>query len=387
MAQFGSCKYSVEEAELVFNKYGYGIIDFNDYKNSQSKVIIKDNEDYLYKISLRVFKYRVISRNVFPEKFNKNNFFIIENIKNYLLKNNSNFMLISNVYNGSKNLLELKCKNCDCPIFISWDSLREGARCSQCNPLGRRLTKRNSFFDNFPLLIKEWDFNKNINIDINKFSFGSSKKVWWICGRCGHSFESNLSSRTRLDAGCPSCAGKITTGKNSLSRKYPSVCDEWNYNKNIGKPDDYSRNYPEKVSWICSICKHEYECTIHHRIYDGTGCPKCNQSHGEKSVSNFLSQHDIENMLQHTFPDCRNQRLLPFDFCVFLGDNITIIEYHGKQHYEPIKWFGGIESFELLKLRDKIKSDYCKNNNISMITIPYWDFNNIEEILTKEFNL
>ena len=36
---------------------------------------------------------------------------------------------------------------------------------------------------------------------------------------------------------------------------------------------------------------------------------------------------------------------------------------------------------------DKIKSDYCKNNNIKLVIIPYWDFDNIEQILTKELNI
>jgi hypothetical protein len=34
-----------------------------------------------------------------------------------------------------------------------------------------------------------------------------------------------------------------------------------------------------------------------------------------------------------------------------------------------------------------MKRDYCKKNNIKLIEIPYWDFDNIEEILDKELKL
>ena len=32
-------------------------------------------------------------------------------------------------------------------------------------------------------------------------------------------------------------------------------------------------------------------------------------------------------------------------------------------------------------------SKYCKDNNIKLITIPYWEKNNIEKILIKELDL
>ena len=40
-----------------------------------------------------------------------------------------------------------------------------------------------------------------------------------------------------------------------------------------------------------------------------------------------------------------------------------------------------------IKIKDNIKTQYCKDNNIKLIRIPYWDFDNIEEILKKELNL
>lgn len=30
-------------------------------------------------------------------------------------------------------------------------------------------------------LINEWNYEKNKDMDINKITLGSNKKVWWIC--------------------------------------------------------------------------------------------------------------------------------------------------------------------------------------------------------------
>ena len=36
---------------------------------------------------------------------------------------------------------------------------------------------------------------------------------------------------------------------------------------------------------------------------------------------------------------------------------------------------------EYYKQNDNIKTQYCQNNNIKLIRIPYWELNNIETIL------
>ena len=79
-----------------------------------------------------------------------------------------------------------------------------------------------------------------------------------------------------------------------------------------------------------------------------------------------------------------------FDF--YLLNKNKIIEYDGIQHFKPIT-FGGIskeranENFETQKLKDKSKDEYCKNNNIELIRIPYWDFDNIETIVSNYLDL
>ena len=57
------------------------------------------------------------------------------------------------------------------------------------------------------------------------------------------------------------------------------------------------------------------------------------------------------------------------------------IEFDGRQHYEPMEFFGGLKSYEILKVNDKIKNDYCEDNYINLIRIRYDEFDSLHQIL------
>lgn len=59
------------------------------------------------------------------------------------------------------------------------------------------------------------------------------------------------------------------------------------------------------------------------------------------------------------------------------------IEYDGEQHFNINEYFGGEKEFNNIKQNDEIKNKYCIENNINLIRIPYYDFNNIDNILNK----
>lgn len=80
-----------------------------------------------------------------------------------------------------------------------------------------------------------------------------------------------------------------------------------------------------------------------------------------------------------------HKRNLIFDFAIFdKNDNLFgLIEFDGVQHFKPIEIFGGDKALEYTKLRDNIKNEYCKNNNIKLLRIPYTEFKNLNDILNK----
>jgi hypothetical protein len=111
-------------------------------------------------------------------------------------------------------------------------------------------------------------------------------------------------------------------------------------------------------------------------------------------IINFLELYHIKNKREYTFNDCFFKNKLRFDFAILddYRNVLCLIEFDGKQHFEP-KSFGKDKSekrkqecFEDVKIKDNIKTKYCKEKNIKLIRIPYWEIDNIETILKTELS-
>lgn len=135
-----------------------------------------------------------------------------------------------------------------------------------------------------------------------------------------------------------------------------------------------------KVKILCNKCNTCFMQSPNDHI-QGNGCPSCKKSKGEMAINTYLNNHDIPFKTQYCFSDCRNIRMLPFDFYI---DTInTCIEYDGELHFKPWNTASEIalEKFLNIQLHDKIKTEYCQSNNIRLIRISYWDIDNIPTIL------
>ncbi len=106
--------------------------------------------------------------------------------------------------------------------------------------------------------------------------------------------------------------------------------------------------------------------------YDFLGInQRTKMSYGEVIISNFLDsicvKYNYDKSLKGQFLNPPGR--LRFDF--YLLDQNICIEFDGKQHFEPIDCFGGVEEFERVKLRDNIKNDWCKLHEIKLIRLRY----------------
>ena len=101
----------------------------------------------------------------------------------------------------------------------------------------------------------------------------------------------------------------------------------------------------------------------------GHGCTVCNESHGEREIIQWLDNNSIEYIPQYRFNDCRDKYPLPFDF--YLPQHNVCIEYNGRQHYEPVEFFGGNEDFKIRQIHDRMKMDYCESSGIDLLCISY----------------
>ena len=140
----------------------------------------------------------------------------------------------------------------------------------------------------------------------------------------------------------------------------------------------------KKVTIICPIHGEFRQLAGHH--IKGVGCPQCLHSKGEDKISNYLNTNGILFIPQYVISNDNlfcNRKTIRVDF--YLPYNKTIIEFNGRQHYEPIRYFGGESKFESQQNRDDALRQYCNEREIKLVEIPYNDINNIEAILDKYF--
>lgn len=95
----------------------------------------------------------------------------------------------------------------------------------------------------------------------------------------------------------------------------------------------------------------------------------CENSKGEFLIRQILLENNIPFETQKTFETCRLKSgyKAKFDFYV----NGYCIEFDGKQHFQPVSLFGGEEQFKIQQERDAYKNQWCKENHIPLIRIPY----------------
>jgi hypothetical protein len=189
-----------------------------------------------------------------------------------------------------------------------------------------------------------------------------SSKVDIICQVHGV-FSQRAENHLRGDR-CPSCTNNKRLTKAEFIKKSVSVHGE-RYDYSLV---EYSNN-SKKVKIIC--LKHGVFEQGPNNHLNGNGCPRCKESKGELSIREFLIKNEIVFVQQHRFETCRNVLPLPFDF--YLPNHKTCIEFNGRQHYVPIRCWGGDEGLKNLQICDNIKKTYCDNNKITLLTIKYTD--------------
>ena len=185
---------------------------------------------------------------------------------------------------------------------------------------------------------------------------------------------------------CPRCSGKEKITLDILKERLFDL-----YSDTLVLGDEVITNSKQKVqlTHINKECNNYTWYAQPSYVLNGNGCPYCNKkgmTKGEKKIHDFLSSKYFSFLPQYTYDDCKNKKPLPFDFVIFNPDKSVncLIEYDGEQHYQNKEFFGGEEGFKQRQYNDQIKNQYCKDNNIKLIRIPYWDFDNIEDILNEE---
>lgn len=133
-----------------------------------------------------------------------------------------------------------------------------------------------------------------------------------------------------------------------------------------------------------NLCGHSFQTSPAAFIRGSSRCPRCQQSAGEMEVERELKRLGELYIYQHNLvKNPETGRWLRSDYAIIGNDGgvIGIVEFDGKQHYEPIDFFGGEDTFKRGKERDEIKDNYCEENNIPYVRIAYWEFDRVGELV------
>lgn len=187
---------------------------------------------------------------------------------------------------------------------------------------------------------------------------------------------------------CKLC-GKISSVRGTaLVSGKSTKCDECNRHKvltnEVGNTygkllvEEFSRSKNNRKMWRCKCSCGNYIEVSTTDLRDGSvqSCGKCpeRQSLGELAISKMLINYKIPFIQEYIFEDFvyENGRHPRFDF--YVPTKNYIIEYDGKQHFtyqaSELSW-NTKERFEKTQKQDRIKNQYCFDNNIPIIRIPY----------------
>lgn len=322
------------------------------------------------------------------DKFNYYIKIIKDNNSDIKLFNNSDNTLTFEEYKGVKFYYYIKCDICGEYVRKTLDNTVNN-KCYTCNDCASKITGDKNKLS-FKMAIKRVELlNSEMRLTLSHSMTENEwnkviDKYWLKCSKCGKWIFREY--RAFVDKGgnlCGDCGGQtvwdICLAKDKIKELGSELlADEW-----LGVDNKYS--------FKCVRCGNITNKTFDKFVNSNQRlCDSCSCSKGEDAIRKELKAHNIKFISQYKFDDLRgkNKQFLKFDVGILDDENNLkfLIEYQGEQHYFPVDFANKGEAwaknqFEKNKYRDKIKIEYCKNNSINLLEIPYWDYKNINSIL------
>ena len=367
-----------------------------------------------------------------------------EKVKDYIENiSKSGCKLLSNEYSNLTEKMNLLCK-CGNIFYVGFNAFKWNKKqsCNECSFQSRSdkkiKTHKNSILEN----IKKIHNGKIVLV--GQYN-GGTKDALFKNLECGHEWVSQPTNIAQ-GVGCPECNLKTAYCHEEIiaiiNEKYDNefkVLSEYiNYHgkltvKHMVCDTEYETSVSELFAKMnCPYCLkgsrslnidiikrrlydkygnefvlvgNEYKGMIHKYIFkhdcgnlfeafletllytDRVSCPVCNQSKGEKRIEKWLLDNHLTKDRNYIFQKQFNNLLglgggkLSYDF--YLPNHNLLIEYQGEFHDGTAKHQSKL-SYKRQQEHDRRKRKFALNNNINLLEIWYYDFDNIEKILTKE---
>lgn len=343
-----------------FEKEVYDLFDdeysiLGKYINSKTKIRMRHNCDKCNNFEYEMSPSNILKKHGCPKcfgNFKKTQEQFIKEV--YDLVSNEYSVLGKYVNANTKIKIRHNCDKCENFEYeVLPNNFLVGQRCPKCSKKFRKTHK------DFEKEVKDL-VGDEYTILGNYINSKTKIKIRHNCDKCENFEYEVLPSNFLKGRRCPKCFGTHLKTHEDFEREVKDlVGDEYSilerYEKATTKIKmrhncDKCNNYEYKVSPI--------------NFLRGKRCPKCNESKGEKAISEFLNKKSRKFKSQYMFKDCRNVNPLPFDIAL-LNDKkeiVALIEYDGEQHFQIIKKFDDENSFLQRKANDRIKTSYCENH-------------------------
>lgn len=247
------------------------------------------------------------------------------------------------------------------------------------------------------------EFNKKNYIllsEASDYKDAATNSLRYICPKHKDKGEQTISlGHLQTDRGCYYCGRERSATQRRLKLSEDNESMKLCQEKDLIYIDSIRKKDKIYTRFVCP--KHPYagvQIMIKGNLKRSFihGCRYCmdkkkyTYSKGEAIVVTVLEKYNIQYLPQYVFDGCKSERRLIFDF--YLPQHNMCIEFDGEYHFYPVQFPGLNENearihHETTKIRDAIKDDYCKEKNIVMLRIPYFQIKNVEKILTDMLKL
>lgn len=255
----------------------------------------------------------------------------------------------------SKNLhkyaIKHKCLDGHSRLLWTNVSFFEKINCPHCALITKTLKKRQELLKQGLLLVSPFK--------------GRKHKVAIYCPRCKKTNVVSQYDSWARDRRCP--CYKLEQLKDQKTAYASNRLDKVWHGRYVLESRVTKMDTIAKIK--CKVCSKIWYPELSKLIAGKIGCPNCRKSSGEQLVGDYLNQRGIEYTSQAKI-GCIDKAELPFDF--LLPSYNILIEYQGKQHYQPPKnYFGGRKKYYLRHEHDYIKAKFSHDNSYILVSIPY----------------
>jgi very-short-patch-repair endonuclease len=277
--------------------------------------------------------------------------------------------LVDSLFLGLKIKHNFQCLACHYQWTTRLDEVLYKSGCLKCSGSMRK-TKDEINDILKPRFIVALEQHKN---NQDKINFQCIKE------NCGFVWKSCVDKIVNAKHGCHKCANHLNRTKEEINELLQS--------RSIELIDNHQKTN-ERRWFKCHQCQHVWKTLVANVLFQ-TGCPAC-KNKNEKLFKQELYTNNLKFNYQVKLSDLDTSTDKKYVVDFYLPEFNTIIEYNGKQHYQPVKFNNisdelAMKNFQQQQIRDEFVKSWCDNNNIKLIQVDgRYIFNNkIKDYVAK----